>query len=176
VTLAFANARGNQNHVVIGLLAKAGGIDPKGLKLVVFGSGGEGATAVLGGHVDVLVGTPATALPHAQGGRTRILGVAAPERQKSAAFATVPTFREQGIDVVYYSWRGMAGAKGLTRQQVAFWEQAFAKIMQDEEWKKDIEKNSWVEDYRGSEATRKHLDSEFELLSRALVDLGVISR
>ena len=175
VTLAFANARGNQNHVVIGMLAKAGGIDPKALKLVVFNAGSEGATAVLGGHVDVLVGTPGTALPHAQGGKTRIIGIAAPERQKGG-FAAVPTFREQGIDVVYYAWRGAAGAKGLTPAQVLFWEQAFAKVAQGDDWKKDLEKNSWTEDVRGSVDTRKHLDSEFELLGRALVDLGVISR
>lgn len=175
VTLAFANARGNQNHVVIGMLAKAGGIDPKGLKLVVFNAGSEGATAVLGGHVDVLVGTPGTALPHAQGGKTRIIGIAAPERQKGE-YAAVPTFREQGINVVYYAWRGAAGAKGLTRAQVAFWEQAFAKVVQDEEWKKDLEKNSWTDDFRASAETRKHLDSEYELLGKALVELGVISR
>lgn len=175
VTLAFANARGNQNHVVIGMLAKAGGIDPKGLKLVVFSAGSEGATAVLGGHVDVLVGTPGTALPHAQGGKTRIIGIAAPERQKGG-FAEVPTLREQGIDVVYYAWRGAAGAKGLTRAQIGFWEQAFAKVVQDEDWKKDLEKNSWTDDFRGSAETRKHLDSEYELLAKALVDLGVISR
>lgn len=175
VTLAFANARGNQNHVVIGMLAKAGGIDPKGFKLVVFAAGSEGATAVLGGHVDVLVGTPGTALPHAQAGKTRVIGIAAPERQKGG-YATVPTFREQGIDVVYYAWRGAAGARGLAPAQVAFWEQAFAKVVQGEEWKKDLEKNSWNDDFRGSAETRRHLDSEFELLGRALVELGVISR
>ena len=90
--------------------------------------------------------------------------------------AAIPTLREQGIDAVYYSWRGFIGPKGLTPAQIAFWEQAFAKVIQGEEWKKDLEENAWGEDFRGSAETRKHLDAEYELLRKMLVDLGVVSR
>lgn len=175
ITLAFAAARGNQNHVVIGMLAKAAGIDPKLLKIVVFNSGSQGATAVLGGHVDVLVGTPGTALPHMQAGKARVIGISAPARLKDA-YASVPTFREQGIDAHYYSWRGTVGAKGLTPAQVAFWDQAFAKIVQDDEWQQDLQKNSWADGFLNSAATRKHLDAEYELLRKMLADLGVASK
>lgn len=175
LSLAFAAARGNQNHVVIGMLAKAAGVDPKLLKIVVFNSGGQGATAMLGGHVDVLVGTPGTALPHLQGGKARVIGISAPVRQKDA-YANVPTFREQGIDAHYYSWRGTVGAKGLTPAQVAFWDQAFAKIVQDDEWQQDLQKNSWADGFLNSTATRKHLDAEYELLRKMLVELGVASK
>jgi putative tricarboxylic transport membrane protein len=91
VTLAFANARGNQNHVVIGMLAKAGGIDPKGLKLVVFNAGSEGATAVLGGHVDVLV-TPGTAL-HMRRPARRASSASLP---RNARKADTPRFLRSG--------------------------------------------------------------------------------
>lgn len=175
ITLAFAAARGNQNHVVIGMLAKAAGVDPKGLKIVVFNSGSQGATAVLGGHVDVLVGTPGTALPHMQAGKARVIGVSAPQRQKDA-YAGVPTFREQGIDAHYYSWRGVVGAKGLTPAQVAFWDQAFAKVVQEDEWQKDLQRNSWADGFLASAATRKHLDEEFELLRKMLMELGVAAK
>lgn len=175
VTLAFAAARGNQNHVVIGMMAKAAGVDPKAVKIVVFNSGNLGATAMLGGHVDMLVGTPGTVLPHLVSGKVRVVGISAPERQKGA-LAVVPTFREQGIDAVYYSWRGFVGAAGLTPAQTAFWDQAFAKVIQAEEWKQDLERNAWAEDFRGSAETRKHLDAEYELLKKMLVDLGVVTR
>jgi putative tricarboxylic transport membrane protein len=175
VSFAFATARGNQNHIVIGMLARAAGVDPKALKTVVFPSGAAGLTAVIGGHVDVLVGTPGTALTQADSGKARIIGVSAPTRQ-SGRLAAVPTFRDQGIDAVYYAWRGFLAPKGITPAQIAFWEQAFEKITQAESWKQDLERNAWAEDLRGAAETRKHLEEENDLLGRMLVDLGVIQR
>lgn len=175
VSFGFATARGNQNHIVIGMFARAAGVDPKALKTVVFASGAAGLTAVLGGHVDMLVGTPGTALPQVEGGKARILGISSATRQPGRQ-AALPTFREQGIDAVYYAWRGYLAPRGITPAQFAFWEQAFAKIAQGENWKKDVEDNAWADDLRGAAETRKHLEAEHELLSRMLVDLGVIAR
>jgi putative tricarboxylic transport membrane protein len=175
VTFGFATARGNQNHIVIGMLARAAGVDPKAVKTVVFPSGAAGLTAVLGGHVDLLVGTPGTALTQAGSGKARIIGVTAPTRQ-AGRLADVPTFRDQGIDAVYYAWRGFLAPKDVTPAQVAFWEQAFEKISQAESWKQDLERNAWTEDLRNSAQTRKHLESEHEMLGKMLVELGVIAK
>ena len=175
VTFGFATARGNQNHIVIGMIARAAGVDPKALKLVIFPSGGAGLTAVLGGHVDLLIGTPSTALTQSGGGKARIIAISAPARQ-GGKLASVPTFREQGIDALYYSWRGFLAPKGITPAQVGFWEQVFEKLTQAPSWKQDLENNGWAEDYRNAAEARKHLEAEQEMLARMLVDLGVITR
>jgi putative tricarboxylic transport membrane protein len=175
VAFAFATARGNQNHIVIGMIARAAGIDPKALKVVVFPSGAAGLTAVLGGHVDILIGTPGTALTQAQSGKARVIAISAATRQMGK-LAAVPTFREQGIDAVYYAWRGFLAPKDITAAQIAFWEQAFQKIAQADSWKQDLENNAWSDDLRGAAETRKHLEAEEQLLGRMLVELGVISR
>jgi len=175
VAFAFATARGNQNHIVIGMIGRSVGVDPKALKTVVFPSGAAGLTAVLGGHVDVLVGTPGTALTQVDSGKARIIALSAPTRQ-SGRLAAVPTFRDQGVDAVYYAWRGFLAPKDITPVQVAFWEQAFQKITQIDTWKQDLERNGWSEDLRNAADTRKHLEEEHELLGRMLVDLGVIQR
>jgi putative tricarboxylic transport membrane protein len=173
VSFAFASAPGNQNHVVIGMLFKSAGVDPKKAKVVIQKSGGDGMISVLGGHVDVLVGAPASAVPHIQSGKARAIGIAAPQRQAGVQ-ATLPTLKEQGIDAVFFSWRGFIGPKGLTPAQLAFWDQAFAKAVQGEEWKKDVEDNAWTEDYMTAAATLKHLDNEYALLKGLLGELGVI--
>jgi putative tricarboxylic transport membrane protein len=175
VSFAFSASPGNHNHVLIGMIMKAAGADPKKAKVVIQKSGGAGATAMLGGHIDVLVGAPANVLPHIEAGKARALGLGAPKRQPNA-LANVPTFREQGIDAVFFSWRGFIGAKDLTPAQIAFWDQAFAKAVQGEEWKKDLEKNAWAEDFMGHAETRKHLDSEHQLITKMLADLGVLSK
>jgi len=174
VTFGFGTSPGNQNHVVIGMIAKSAGVDPKALKTVIFNSGNAAATAMLGGHVDVLVGTPGTILPHLTSGKARALGISARDRQPGA-YAQTTTLRENGIDAVYYSWRGFLGPRGITPAQIAFWEQAFAKVVEADEWKQDLEKNAWNEDFRGSAETRRHLDAEYKLLSTILVELGVVA-
>jgi len=175
VAFAFSTARGNQNHVVIGMFARAAGVDPKLLKTVIYPSGGQGMTAALGGHVDVWVGTAGGALPYMAAGSIRVLGITAPQRQPGK-FAAVPVFREQGVDASYFAWRGFLAPKGLTLAQIAYWDQAFARVAQSEDWKKELEDNAWAEGYLGSADTRRHLDAEFEMLSRMLVDLGVVTR
>lgn len=173
LSFAFAAAPGNHNHIVIGMIYKAAGVDPKKAKVVIQKSGGDGAIAVLGGHIDVLVGAPANALPHIQSGKARAIGIAAPQRQAGVQ-ATLPTLREQGIDAVLFSWRGFVAPKELTPAQIAFWDQAFAQAVQGEDWKKDVEQNAWAEDFMGNAATLKHLDSEYALLKGMLGELGVI--
>ncbi|HEU0289888.1 MAG TPA: tripartite tricarboxylate transporter substrate binding protein [Burkholderiales bacterium] len=175
VSFAFAAARGNQNHIVIGMIARAAGIDPKAAKTVVFSSGGQGMTAALGGHVDVWVGTPGGAIQHMQSGAARALGISATQRQ-SARLAAVPTFREQGVEASYFAWRGFVAAGGLTTAQTAFWDQAFARVVRSDEWKRDLDDNGWAEDFKASAETRKHLDAEYEMLARMLADLGMVGK
>jgi putative tricarboxylic transport membrane protein len=129
----------------------------------------------MGGHIDVLVGAPANVLPHIQAGKMRAIGLSAPQRQSGAA-AVLPTLKEQGIDAAFYSWRGFLGAKGLTPAQIAFWDAAFAKALESPDWKQDLAKNAWAEDLMSAAETRKHLDSERELIAGMLGELGLLKR
>jgi putative tricarboxylic transport membrane protein len=175
VSFAFSTARGNQNHIVIGMIARAAGVDPKALRIVVYASGGQGMTAALGGHVDVWVGTAGSAQQHLQNGTIRVLGISSAQRA-AGRLATMPTLREQGIDAQYFAWRGFAGPKGLTSAQTTFWDQAFGRLVQGEEWKRELEDNGWADGFTGAAETRRHLDAEYELLRKMLAELGVIAR
>ncbi len=174
VSFGLSPALGNQNHIVLGMIARAAGIDPKALKIVVYSSGGQGMTAALGGHVDVWAGTLGGALERSKkGGGVRVLGVSAEQRPAGPA-AELPTFREQGMDVVYAAFRGWQGPPGLSDAQRAFWDQSFSTIVKSDEWKKVELRNAWGSGYLDSAATRKFLDTEYEMLRRTLSDLGVV--
>lgn len=173
LSFAFSAAPGNHNHIVIGMIFKAAGADPKKAKVVIQKSGGVGMTSILGGHIDVLVGAPANALPHIASGKARAIGLSAPQRQTGAA-AGVPTLREQGIDAMFYSWRGFIGPKDLKPAEIAFWDKAFEAAVQQDDWKKDLAKNAWSEDLKSAAETRKHLDSEYALIKGLLGELGVL--
>lgn len=172
VSFAFATARGNHNHIVLSMYLKSIGIDPKVAKAVVFPGGGPAQTAMLGGHIDVYVASPRSMLPLQNEGRARILGISAPERQPGPK-AVLPTFREQGHDAVFYTWRGFMGPKGVKPAEVAYWDQVFSKLAQSEEWRKDTEQQLWSADYTLSAETRKHLDRENEQLKVILTELGL---
>lgn len=175
VSFSFAASRGNHNHILVGMIAQAVGTEAKATKVVIVKSAGEGTSQVLGGHVDAYVGTPGTLAPLLESGQLQALGISAPSRQPGRA-ANIPTFREQGFDAVYSSWRGFIGPKGLTPAQMAFWDQAFTKVVQAEDWKKDLQDNVWAEDFLGSKEVPKFLESEEKLIGKMLSDLGFLSK
>lgn len=175
LSFGFSTAPGNQNHIVIGMLAKAAGVDPKLVKTVVFTSGGAGMTAALGGHVDVWVGTTGGGLQHTRSGRARMLGISAAQRQ-DGGLESVPTLREQGIDAEYYAWRGFVAPRGITPAQIAFWDQSFARMVKMDEWRKELAENGWADGYVGAADIRRRLDTESALLTTMLSELGLVTR
>lgn len=175
IAFGFASSAGNQNHITIAMVAKAVGADVKKLKTVVFSSGGQAITALLGGHVDVSSSGASGSLPHHQAGRARIIAVAAPARLPGP-LANVPTWRELGVDVVFSSWRSMIGPKGLTDAQTEYWNQAIRKLIATEEWKKDLEDNLWVDQYMNSRDSKIFLDKQYADIKSILTELGLAAR
>ena len=72
VSFAYATARGNHNHVIIGMLMKAAGADPRRARAIVYNAGSEATTAALGGHVDVGVVAPANVIPLLAAGKALV--------------------------------------------------------------------------------------------------------
>jgi putative tricarboxylic transport membrane protein len=172
VSFAFATARGNHNHVVMSMYLKSIGVDPKVAKAVIYSGGGEATTAFLGGHIDVYVASPRSMVPLQKEGKARVLGVSSPQRQPGA-LAELATFKEQGVDAVFFTWRGFMGPKGLKPAEIAYWDAVFDKLAQSDEWKKDTESQFWNADYLLSAETRKHLDRENDVMKAILTDLGL---
>lgn len=75
--------------------------------------------------------------------------------------------------VVVDLWRGLLGAKGLAPAQIKYWDRVFEKLTQSEEWRKDIERNNWVNAYKNSEETGKELKQQYDLLKGILIELGM---
>jgi putative tricarboxylic transport membrane protein len=172
VSFAFATARGNHNHIVLGMYLKSIGVDPKVAKTVIYPGGGPALTALLGGHIDVYVASPRSLFPLQKEGRAKVLAVSSALREKGP-LAELVTFKEQGVEAVFFTWRGFMGPKGLKPAEVAYWDAIFARLAQSEDWKKDTEKQFWNAEYLLSADTRKHLERENELVRGILTELGL---
>ena len=172
LNLGFANAFGSTRHIAAGLLIKAIGGNPRDLRPVVFKGSAEAITALLGNHLEYVVVGAVNSVAHVQSGRMRVIAVAAPQRL-GGPLSNVPTWREQGVNMVSGSWRGIFGPKGLTPQQVAYWENALFKITQTAEWKTDTERNYWTDEFLTGAKLKKMLDEEYAETKAVLADLGL---
>jgi putative tricarboxylic transport membrane protein len=171
LAVSVGSTRGAINHFTMALLAKSAGIDPTKLKILVFGGGAESVTNLLGGHIDAMSQAINNAIPHHQAGKMRILALSTARR--SAGLPDVPTFREQGFDVVMEGWTVFMGPKGLTPAQVAYWEDVFSRTVQHPEWKRYLEFNSWEWGYRNSKETADYLRKDYEVSKALLTELGM---
>jgi putative tricarboxylic transport membrane protein len=166
-SVSFANTGiGGLNHIPPLQLARAIGVPGKSLNAPVFSSSGDSATAMLGGHVDVAVGSVGNLAKFVEAGQARILGITAPERLPGT-LSNLPTWKEQGFDVVFSSWRGFWGAPDLTPEQIAFWDHIIAETKKSPIWAAELEKHSWSDEIRTAAETR----AEFDRLQADLVDM-----
>lgn len=163
---------GGGGHLGFALAAKAAGIDPKKLKTVVFKSGGDSLTALLGGHIDVMTSTTGAPVPMHRAGKVRIVAIASKERLPGD-LASVPTWRDQGVNAEFSNWRGMLGPKGLSDGQIGYWERVLAAVADTPEFKQDLEKNHWVGNFAKSAEMKKRLKEEHDEMKALIADLGM---
>ena len=172
VPLGFATSLGSHNHIAAGLLMKAFGGNARDLKAVAFKGAAEAVTALMGGHLELVTTAAGNVAPHLQSGRLRVVGVSA-DKRLPGTLANVPTWKEQGVNLVYGGWRSIVGPKGLTAAQVAFWEGALRKASQSAEWKSELERNYWSDDFVTSAQFRKDLDKDYADMKAVLTELGL---
>jgi putative tricarboxylic transport membrane protein len=172
-SFGIGSTLGNTNHQAVAGALKASGIDVRKLRNVVFNSGGQAITAMLGGHVDIVPVSIGSWLPHVKTGQVRIVAVSSAKRL-SGAFSDVPTWREQGVDVVVSNWRTIVGPKNLSASQIAYWENTIQRLMATAEWKKDAEATAAVSEFMGSAELRKYMESDYAQIKAFLLDLELI--
>ncbi len=99
---------------------------------VPFKGGQDAALALLGGHIDVAVMTPSSALAQIKNGDLRLLGISSAERNEY--FPDVPTFKEQGYNVVASIWRGIMVKAGTPNNVIETLMSAIETMKKSKEW------------------------------------------
>ena len=172
VSIGFATALGSHNHIAAGLLAKTVGVNARNLKAVAFKGSAEAITQLLGGHIDMVTTAAGNVSAHLAEGRLRVIGISA-DKRFGGAFANVPTWKEQGADLVYGGWRAIIGPKGLTPAQVAYWEGVLKKVTENPDWKADLAKNYWSDDFVTSAQFSKDIAKDYADIKAVLTEIGL---
>jgi putative tricarboxylic transport membrane protein len=163
-----AGSAGSTEHLLLGLVAKAVGVDSSKLNYIAFKGGGEAVPAIIGGHVAAGASGLGEFSEHIRSGKMRALAVSGP-----TAMEGIPSLKEQGIDVVFGNWRGIWGAPGITPQQRDQLTATVKKATDTPEWKAMLEKMGWTPVYLSGDAFAKFVEDESKNLGSLVDSLGL---
>jgi putative tricarboxylic transport membrane protein len=135
---------GGIDHILVGLLAQAAGVDPLDINYIAYSGGGEAAVGVMGGHVVAGVSGLGEWRAHVESGRMRLLAISSAERVEGH---DTPTIRESGLDVVIANWRAIAAPPGIDDETRAWLVQALTEMRESPAWQDILVANDWQDSF-----------------------------
>jgi tripartite-type tricarboxylate transporter receptor subunit TctC len=144
------------------MLNKAAGIQ---LTYVPFGGTGSAVPALLGSHVTALMSYSTMGIQYS--GKFRALAIASETRME--VLPDVPTFKEQGYDIVEGAYRGVAAPPGTPDDVVKILANAFETVHKDPEVRKKMDQNGFKTEFMGPEAS-------LVLVKKKMVEYEVIMK
>ncbi len=105
--------------------------------IVDVGGASDKITALLGGRIDIIPTQLGLVNSYVESGDFRALGIMSDERLKAAP--DVPTFKEQGVDLVMDKFFFWGFPKGTPQEIVDTFTKALEKVVANEEYQKEME-------------------------------------
>src|SRR5262245_25359262 len=156
VTFAGGSA-GGVDHIMAALFVGAAGAEAAKVNYVAFSGGGESLAAILGGKVTAGISGYGEYEGQIKAGKLRAIGSTSPERLPGI---DVPTFKEQGIDLVLTNWRSVVAAPGISDVQKKALADLVEKLVASPAWKETLKQKGWDDAYLAGEAFGKFLTDE----------------
>lgn len=128
------------DHLTLGLVAQAAGIHLNALRYSPADGGKAALDRLLSGKVKAVVSGVGELLPAAQAGKIRILGVTSADPLPGLE---VPTFRSQGLNVVFSNWRGFFAASATDEKDIQAFEAMFTELAATTAWANQRSKYRW---------------------------------
>lgn len=162
---------GGIDHILVGLLAQAAGVDPGRANYIAHSGGGQAAVAVMGGHVTVGISGLGEWKAHVAGGRLRLLAVSSPER---VGDGVTPTIRETGFDVAIANWRGIVAPPGTDAVTRDWLINALVRLRESAAWQDILRANDWEDSFLSGLAFDRFLQEEAATVDVTLRSIGLI--
>ncbi|MBU2053560.1 MAG: hypothetical protein KJ936_07970 [Proteobacteria bacterium] len=156
------------------LPSKQKGVDYTKVKIVAFDAGGDAMAKLLGAHVPVLSTGFSEAVNQAEAGKVRILSVSAPS--KIDRVPNVPCWKDLGIDVAIYHWRGIYGPPDMPKEAYDYWNKKFAAMVKTKTWKTSLDKFELFDAFLTGDEFRKELAKDIETYRELLGTMGMLKK
>jgi putative tricarboxylic transport membrane protein len=170
VTFAGGSA-GGIDHVMAAMFAGAIGADATKVNYVPFSGGGESLAAILGGKVTAGISGYSEYEGQIKAGKLRAIGITSAERR---AGIDVPTFKEQGVDLVLTNWRSVVAAPGITAAQKQVLADAIDKMVKSPAWQEVLKQKGWDDAYLPGDAFADFLKKENIRVTDVLKSIGLV--
>lgn len=161
---------GGADHMLAALVTEAAGQGPAATNYIAYSGGGEALAAILGGQVTAGVSGYGEWEGQFEAGELRPLAISFAEPIEGL---DVPTLREEGVDVELVNWRAVFGKPGLSEEDKQRLDEAFATMVESEEWQNLLEARGWTDYYMPADEFATFLDSEEERVGNILRSLGL---
>ena len=170
VTFAGGSA-GGVDHIMAALFVGAAGADAAKVNYIPFSGGGELLAAILGGKVTAGISGYGEYEGQIKAGKLRAIGVTSPERLPGV---DVPTFKEQGIDLVITNWRSVVAPPGITAEQKKTLTDLSTKMAASTAWKDILKQKGWDDAFLPGDAFEKFLKDEQARVNNVLKSVGLV--
>jgi putative tricarboxylic transport membrane protein len=170
VTFAGGSA-GGVDPIMAALFAGSVGADASKVNYIPFSGGGESLAAILGGKVTAGISGWGEYEGQIKAGKLRAIGVTSPQRLPGV---DVPTFKEQGVDLVLTNWRSVMAAPGITADQKKALSEATDKMVKSATWKDILKQKGWDDAYLQSDAFAGFLKQEQTRVNEVLKSVGLV--
>ncbi len=170
--IAGGSSRGSMDHLVAAMAFKAAGGNPRAVRYVAYGGGGEAMAGLLSGESQVLSTGFSEALALEEAGEVRILVMTGPDR--SDASPEVPTLKELGYDATFVNWRGFFGAPGLSDSQKNEYVDVLRKMYDTPAWEEVRARYGWTEIFKPDDEFVSFLEQQEVAVGSLMKELGFL--
>jgi putative tricarboxylic transport membrane protein len=161
---------GSTDHMVVGLLEKAAGVK---FNYIPYDSGSAATASFLGKNVDGLVLALDEAVPLIESGKVKPLAILTEKRRTNKELKDFPTAKEQGIDLVWGQFWGVAGAPGMDPALVKWWNDRLQKMTATKAWKDAIDASFQRSDFIDYTKAPAYMTDQYQKYLQVLRDLGL---
>jgi putative tricarboxylic transport membrane protein len=169
VSVAGGSA-GGTDHLLLGLIIKALGKNPREAAYVAFAGGGPANAAILGGQVVAGISGYSEFAEQIKAGKMRALAVSGNKRIPGV---DVPTLKELGLNVTAANWRGVFGAPGINAAQKAALVDLVTKMHDTKGWAETLEKRKWTDAFLAGAAFEAQIKKNIAETETVLKELGL---
>jgi len=161
---------GSLGHLTMTLVQEAGGFK---IVHVPYKGGGPMTTDVLGGHIDLGIGSVALVAPQVKAGKVRALVTTGDKR--SQALPDVPTLGEQGIPgLSAFAWWGILAPAGTPKPIADKFHAELVKVLNQPDLRKQLTEQLGMDLVTSTpEALQKFIQAEVNRWSKVVKQYGI---
>lgn len=163
---------GGTDQILAGLLAQAGGVDPRKINYIPYSGGGQSLAALLGGKVAAGISGIGEYGPQVTSGDLR--GLAVSSSKRSAQVPDVPTITEAGFDVVVSNWRGLMSHPQMGADAERDLVELVTHAHDTPDWKDVLAKNGWDDTFSTGPEFETFLADEEKRVRTVLEQIGLV--